>query len=122
MSDPVTRLNAALEGRYAIVREIGEGGMATVYLADDVKHDRRVALKVLKPELVAVQFTEDPRFTPGRQDILFSMDRYQVADGSPLYDVSADDRRFVMLRIEDSDTDLILVRNFFEELRERAGN
>ena len=35
MSDPVSRLNAALEGRYAIERELGEGGMATVYLADD---------------------------------------------------------------------------------------
>ncbi len=39
MSDPITRLNAALEGRYAIERELGEGGMATVYLADDVKHE-----------------------------------------------------------------------------------
>ena len=54
MSDPVTRLNAALEGRYAIERELGEGGMATVYLADDLKHNRKVALKVLKPELAAV--------------------------------------------------------------------
>ncbi len=54
MSDPITRLNAALEGRYRVEREIGEGGMATVYLADDLKHERKVALKVLKPELAAV--------------------------------------------------------------------
>ena len=54
MSDPVTRLNAALESRYAIERELGEGGMATVYLAEDLKHNRKVALKVLKPELAAV--------------------------------------------------------------------
>ncbi len=49
MSDPISRLNAALEGRYAIEGELGEGGMATVYLADDLKHERKVALKVLKP-------------------------------------------------------------------------
>ncbi len=53
MSDPITRLNAALEGRYRIERELGEGGMATVYLADDLKHERKVALKVLKPDLAA---------------------------------------------------------------------
>jgi serine/threonine-protein kinase len=47
--DPITRLNAALEGRYRIESELGEGGMATVYLADDLKHERKVALKVLKP-------------------------------------------------------------------------
>ena len=46
MSDAITRLNAALEGRYAIERELGEVGMATVYLADDLKHQRKVALKV----------------------------------------------------------------------------
>ena len=54
MSDPVARLNAALKGRYTIERRLGEGGMATVYLADDLKHERKVALKVLKPELAAV--------------------------------------------------------------------
>ena len=54
MSDAVARLNAALEGRYSIERELGEGGMATVYLADDLRHERKVALKVLKPELAAV--------------------------------------------------------------------
>ena len=54
MSDVITRLNAALEARYRVERELGEGGMATVYLADDLKHERKVALKVLKPELAAV--------------------------------------------------------------------
>ena len=54
MSDPIVRLNAALEGRYLIRHQLGEGGMATVYLADDLKHERKVALKVLKPELAAV--------------------------------------------------------------------
>src|SRR2546430_15288463 len=45
------RLKAALAGRCTIERELGEGGMATVYLAQDVRHDRRVAVKVLRPEL-----------------------------------------------------------------------
>jgi len=53
VSDPVSRLNAALEGRYRVEREIGKGGMATVYLADDLRHGRSVALKVLKPDLFA---------------------------------------------------------------------
>ncbi len=42
MSDAVARLNAALEGRYCIESELGEGGMATVYLAHDIKHERKV--------------------------------------------------------------------------------
>ncbi|MGD2124412.1 MAG: protein kinase [Gemmatimonadota bacterium] len=52
------RLTAALADRYAIESEIGSGGMATVYLAQDLKHDRKVAVKVLKPELAAVVGTE----------------------------------------------------------------
>ena len=49
-----TTLAVALEGRYTVDREIGRGGMATVYLARDVRHNRKVALKVLNPELGAV--------------------------------------------------------------------
>src|SRR5689334_14896057 len=48
------RVTAAVSDRYRIERELGQGGMATVYLAEDLKHDRKVALKVLKPELAAV--------------------------------------------------------------------
>jgi eukaryotic-like serine/threonine-protein kinase len=54
MSEPVSRLQEALAGRYRIEREIGQGGMATVYLAEDLKHDRKVAIKVLRPELAAI--------------------------------------------------------------------
>ncbi|MDH3290875.1 MAG: SUMF1/EgtB/PvdO family nonheme iron enzyme [Gemmatimonadota bacterium] len=50
----ITRLSIALADRYTIERELGAGGMASVYLAHDVKHDRKVAVKVLRPELAAV--------------------------------------------------------------------
>jgi len=53
-SRPSDRLFAAIADRYRVEREIGSGGMATVYLARDIKHDRDVALKVLRPELVSV--------------------------------------------------------------------
>ena len=53
MIDPLKSLRAALDGRYAVERLIGQGGMATVYLARDVRHDRPVAIKVLRPELAA---------------------------------------------------------------------
>jgi serine/threonine-protein kinase len=54
MPEITERLTAAVAGRYQIERHIGEGGMATVYLARDLKHDRKVAVKVLRPELAAV--------------------------------------------------------------------
>jgi len=54
MNGSLQRLTSALADRYRIERELGQGGMATVYLAQDLKHDRKVALKVLKPELAAV--------------------------------------------------------------------
>ena len=52
------RLAAAVADRYRIERELGACGMATVYLAHDIRHDRNVAIKVLKPELAAVLGTE----------------------------------------------------------------
>jgi serine/threonine-protein kinase len=54
MPELLGRLQSALADRYRLDREAGAGGMATVYLAEDVRHDRRVALKVLRPELAAV--------------------------------------------------------------------
>lgn len=54
MSDVLSRVSQALADRYRIEREVGSGAMATVYLAHDVKHDREVALKVLRPELAAM--------------------------------------------------------------------
>jgi serine/threonine-protein kinase len=54
MSDSLESLKAALADRYAIEHELGAGGMANVYLADDLKHHRKVAIKVMRPELAAV--------------------------------------------------------------------
>jgi serine/threonine-protein kinase len=54
MTEPTERLTAALADRYRVLRRVGEGGMATVYLAEDLRHDRKVAVKVLRPELAAV--------------------------------------------------------------------
>src|SRR5690349_25086553 len=52
--DALAHVHAALSGRYRVDREIGAGGMAIVYLARDLRHDRMVALKVLRPELSAI--------------------------------------------------------------------
>src|SRR5215216_4855903 len=54
MTDTLTRLTTAIADKYTIERELGQGGMATVYLAEDLRHQRKVAVKVVHPELAAV--------------------------------------------------------------------
>ena len=66
MTEAIDRLAAALADRYRIERELGAGGMATVYLAHDLKHDRDVAIKVLRPELAAALGAE--RFLARSED------------------------------------------------------
>src|SRR4026209_1366981 len=67
MAEVIERLSASLADRYRIVRLVGEGGMASAYLAPDLKHDRKVALKVLRPELAAMlgadRFVQEVRTT-----------------------------------------------------------
>ncbi len=90
MTDVQSRLAAALADRYRIERELGQGGMATVYLARDLKHDRQVALKVLRPELSAVigaeRFLVEIKTTANLQHphILALYDSGQV-DGTVFY-------------------------------------
>jgi len=67
--DQLEQLGTALAGRYSVERELGRGGMATVYLADDLRHQRKVAIKVLRPELGSVlgpeRFTREIRMAAG---------------------------------------------------------
>ena len=69
MTDVLDRLGAALSGRYTIVRELGRGGMATVLLARDLRHDRMVALKLLRPDLALAigpeRFLQEIRIAAG---------------------------------------------------------
>ena len=65
MSDLPERVASVLLGCYRLERELGAGGMATVYLAQDLKHDRPVALKVLRPELAASLGADLQGGTPG---------------------------------------------------------
>ncbi|HKI95137.1 MAG TPA: protein kinase [Gemmatimonadales bacterium] len=89
MSDPTDRLAAALSDRYKIERELGQGGMATVYLAEDLKHHREVAIKVLKPELAAVlgadRFVQEIQTTAALQHPhilpLFDSGRAEAGEG-----------------------------------------
>jgi serine/threonine-protein kinase len=90
VSDILARLQSALSDRYGIQRELGRGGMATVYLATDLKHDREVAIKVLHPELAATlgpeRFDREIKFAAKLQhpNILGLFDS-GVADGLLYY-------------------------------------
>src|SRR5512145_2441346 len=89
MPELLDRLQAALSDRYRLEREIGAGGMATVYVAHDLRHDRRVALKVLRPDLAAVigaeRFLQEIKTTANLQHphILALFDSGQVATTDP---------------------------------------
>jgi len=60
MSEPIDPLQAAVSDRYTVERKLGAGGMATVYLAQDVRHNRKVAIKVMDPDLA--ELIGAPRF------------------------------------------------------------
>ena len=86
-SDPITRLNAALEGRYRVERELGEGGMAVAYFAEDLRHHRKVARKLLPALLIALNVScgaglpDQTRASgPPRQDIDFEQARRQMVE------------------------------------------
>ena len=79
MIDPIAQLSAALAGRYHVEREIGAGGMATVYLARDLRHDRRVTVSVKLA--AAYEIT-------GRQTLLDGPFTFRYLHAS--YDVSPD--------------------------------
>ena len=113
--------------------------MATVYLAEDLKHHRKVAVKVLRPELAAVigaeRFLKEIEvtanlqraavFRAGTPRVLFE-GRYRVSVGglNQNYDVSPDGQRFVMVRAagESGPPQIHLVLNFFKELKAKVGN
>ncbi len=145
MSEPIERLNAALSGRYRIEREIGQGGMATVYLADDLRHERKVALKVLKPELDAVVGAERflseikttanlqhphilPLYDSGEADSFLYYVMPYVQGESLREGIDREKQLPVDEAVRPATTvgeatvqpELILVQNFFEELRARV--
>ena len=87
MPEITSGLSTALADRYTIERHLGEGGMATVYLAEDLKHKRKVAVKVLRPEFAAVlsaeRFVQEITTTANLQhpDILPLFDSGEVDHG-----------------------------------------
>jgi serine/threonine-protein kinase len=104
-----------------LVQVSADGGLDPVW----AHNGRELFYRNGANQLVAVQFTDDPTFVVVQEEVLFSMADYLPSNGTPMYDVSPDDQRFVMLRIDDrraTTSELILVENWFEELRQRMGN
>ena len=91
MPDPIYQIQDALAGRYSIKRELGKGGMATVYLARDLRHDRFVALKVMRPDLASSvggeRFLHEIRITAQLRHphILPVFDSGEAGAGGPLW-------------------------------------
>jgi serine/threonine protein kinase len=97
MIDPLLR--ATLSDRYTLDRELGAGGMATVYLAEDLRHHRRVALKVLRPELTA---TLGPERFLKEIELTASLQHPHIL---PLFDSgSADGQLFYVMPYVDGET------------------
>jgi serine/threonine-protein kinase len=137
-------LQSALSGRYDIGRELGQGDMATVYLATDVRHDRKVALKVLRPELAAVigaeRFLAEIKTTASLQHphilplhdsgeangTVFYVMPYVEGESLELerytpFDISVDGKQFLMAKrvsgIGAQGDPIVMTENWFEELR-----
>ena len=104
MANTFDHLKSALADRYAIEEELGAGGMATVYLAEDLKHERKVALKVSKPELAAVVGAD---LHPDGDRLVVPQN---VGAGTAREGAAPEPERFQV------------VVNWFEELKERVGN
>jgi serine/threonine protein kinase len=133
----VSALAQALADRYRIERELGQGGMAMVYLAEDLKHHRKVAVKVLRPELAAVigaeRFLREIKTTANLQHPhilpLFDSGIASAAAQSPNTSSTSEDNwdvgpdgQFLMIRADPATRGQFLaVLNWFEELQPKVG-
>lgn len=110
------------EGRVSggLVQVSANGGRFPVW----AHNGRELFYRNASNELVAVRVTGDSTFVAGQQEVLFSLDEYLPGFASPMYDVSPDDERFVMLWIggEVEDTELIMVENWAGEFQQRTGS